>query len=297
MDLRQVIADVKPDLIQAGPLQRSAFLVALTGYQPLVSMSWGYDLLIDARRGVGWRWATRYTLKHSAALVGDCDTIRRLAVSYGMRADRIVTFPWGVDLRHFSPPTSPLEDDRTFTLLSTRAWEPLYGVTTIAQAFVTAARTEPGLCLIMLGGGSLSAELRRIFAQGGVEERVSFPGHVSYADLKRYYQMADLYISASHSDGSSISLLEAMACGRPALVSDIPGNREWVTPDENGWWFSEGNAGALAEGILHAVENRRRLPEMGLAARRIAEARADWGVNFLKIFAAYQLALEGQRDL
>jgi hypothetical protein len=83
-DLRGVIHQVKPDLIHAGPIQRTAFLVALAGFTPLVSVSWGYDLLHDARRNPLWRWATRYTLQHSAAMVGDCDTIRNLAISYGM---------------------------------------------------------------------------------------------------------------------------------------------------------------------------------------------------------------------
>ena len=49
-DLKRVIAEIQPDLIQAGPIQRSAFLVALSGFRPLVSASWGYDLLHDAKR-------------------------------------------------------------------------------------------------------------------------------------------------------------------------------------------------------------------------------------------------------
>ncbi len=300
-DLRRVAARIKPDVIQAGPVQRSAFLAALAGLHPLLTMSWGYDLLIDAKRNRWWDWATRYTLKRSDALLGDCDTIRQLAISYGMNPTRIVTFPWGVDIQHFQPgirdqgsgndDSQSLIPDPPFTLLSTRSWEPLYGVGTLAKGFVTAARQCPELRLIMLGNGSLAGELRRIFAQGNMEERVTFPGHVGFADLPRYYRMADLYISTSHSDGSSISLLEAMACGTPVLVSDIPGNREWITPGENGWCFTDGDANALAVGILYAVEQRERLPEMGRSARRIAETRANWQTNFPKLFQAYQLAL------
>jgi len=291
-DLRRVIRQVKPDLIQAGPIQRSAFLAALSGFRPLISMSWGYDLLFDARRNALWRWATRYTLKRSAVMVGDCDTIRRLGVAYGMPDERIVTFPWGIDLRHFYPRTSAFNHDpSTFNLLSTRGWEPIYGVDVIAQAFVQAARQRPELRLIMLGNGSQAARLRQIFLQGDVAERVVYSGHVSYDDLPRYYSMADLYLSASHSDGSSISLLEAMACGRPALVSDIPGNREWVQEGVNGWLFPDGDADALARAILAAVDQRQRLPEIGEAAREIAERRADWAKNFKELLHAYQLAL------
>jgi L-malate glycosyltransferase len=297
--LKQVLRRIKPDLVQAGPLQRCAFLVALSGFRPLVSMSWGYDLIQDARRNALWGWTTRYTLKRSAAMVGDCDTIRRLAISFGMPGERIVTFPWGVDLRHFSPPKGIHRDEaahpdttrRPFTLLSTRGWEPIYGVEVIARAFVQAARQIPELQLIMLGNGSQAATLRQIFQQAGVEERVHFPGQVSQTGLPRFYHSADLYLSASHSDGTSISLLEALACGLPALVSDIPGNREWIKPGVAGWLFPDGDEAALAETIIQAASDRSRLLQMGESARSLAEQRADWEENFPQLFKAYELAL------
>ena len=290
-DLHRVIRLVMPDLIQAGPIQRSAFLVALVGFRPLVSMSWGYDLLHDAQINPFWRWATRYTLRHSAALVGDCDTIRQLAISFGMPNERIVTFPWGVDIHHFNVPTLKRVNVSTFSLLSTRGFEPIYGIDVIAHAFVIAARKRPNLRLTLLGNGSQSAAIRQILLIGAVHDRVLFPGHVSFSELPSYYRDADLYISASHSDGTSISLLEAFACGTPAIVPDIPGNREWITPGENGWLFPDGDAEALASAILDALDHQQNLPEMGRKARLLAEARADWERNFPKLEKAYALAL------
>ncbi len=293
LDLRRVLSEIQPDLVHAGPIQRSAFLVALSGYQPLVSMSWGYDLIQDAQRNPLWRWATRYTLRRSAVMIGDCDTIRQLAVAHGIPGERVVTFPWGVDLERFSP-GSPPGNAETFTLLSTRGWEPIYGADIIAQAFVLVARQRPELRLLMLGGGSQANLLRKIFERGGVEDQVGFPGQVPQVELPRYYRMCDVYLSASHSDGTSISLLEAMACGRPVIVSDIPGNREWVIPGKNGWLFADGNPAALAQAILQAVEHRSQLAEMGRASRQIAEARADWKANFQRLLQAYQLALNAR---
>ena len=290
-DLRRVIQHLKPDLIHAGPIQRAAFLVALTGYTPLVSMSWGYDLLCDARINPFWAWATRYTLHHSASMVGDCATIRNLAIAYGMPADRIVTFPWGVDISHFEVTTFERPNVQTFNLLSTRGFEPIYGSELIARAFVLAARQKPDLRLTMIGDGSLKATIRQIFLVGAVYDRVHFAGLVPYEELPGYYRSADVYLSASHSDGSSISLLEAFACGTPAIVSDIPGNREWVVPGENGWLFSDGDAQALAEAILKAYEQRHKLPQMGRNARQLAEQRADWEKNYPLLEKAYTMAL------
>jgi glycosyltransferase involved in cell wall biosynthesis len=296
VDLKRVIHQIQPDVIQAGPIQRSAFLTALSGFKPLVCMSWGYDLIHDAKRNLFWKWATRYTLKRSAALVGDSEVIRQLAIQFGMDAERIITFPWGVDIQHFDVKKFERTNTDTFTLLSTRGWEPIYGVDLIARAFANAARklTEnhgPELHLVMLGDGSQSKKIHKIFLKGGLEKQVTFPGQIGYADLPNYYNAADLYLSASHSDGSSISLLEALACGVPALVSDIPGNREWITPDETGWWFPDGNVDALTQAILDAVARRDQLPEMSRRARWLTELRADWRQNFQELEKAYRIAV------
>jgi glycosyltransferase involved in cell wall biosynthesis len=288
-DLRRVLRQVQPDLVQSGPIQRSAFLVALSGFSPLVSMSWGYDLIYDAGRSFLWRWATRFTLRRSRLMIGDCQAIRSLARQYGMRDEDTVIFPWGIDLEQF--PYAPLPDGPAFTLLSTRSWEPIYGVDIIAQAFASAARQIPELHLVMLGGGSQANLLRTTFSQAGVLGRVHFPGQVSQADLPRFHRMANLYISASHSDGTSISLLEALATGRPALVSDIYGNREWVRPAETGWLFPDGDANALSQAIAEAAHQRHRLPEMGRVAREVAQQRADWRKNFPILLNAYRSVL------
>ncbi len=306
-DLERVVHEIQPDLVQAGPLHLSANLVAAvgdgqTGFPPLVSMSWGYDLLYDAPRSAIVQDNIRFSLSRSAAMVGDCATIRRLAISYGMPDERIVTFPWGIDLDHFEDKQhlSSKEHSRssdTFRLLSTRAWEPIYGVDVIARAFVLAAKRRPELRLVMLGDGSQASLIRQIFQEGDVLDKVQFPGQVGQAELPEYYRKADLYLSASHSDGTSISLLEALACGTPVIVSDIPGNREWIEPGVQGWWYPDGNAVALAQCILEAIDEgeehlqRQRLHEMGRAARHLAEQRADWKKNFPQLFKAYQIAL------
>ena len=315
--LRKVLHSVHPDLVQAGPIQRCALLTAMSGFRPLVSMSWGYDLIVDANRSRLWRWATKYTLQRSAVLIGDSEVIRRLATSFGMRQEKIITFPWGIKLDHFSPkgerlslaetasqgeparyaaePRPARSPDEPFLLLSTRAWEPIYGVDVIARAFVIAARQIPSLRLMMLGNGSQAAFLHQIFGEAGLLDQVHFPGQVSQADLPRYYRSADLYISASHSDGTSISLLEAMACGCPVLVSNIPGNQEWVQDGVQGWLFQDGSAEELAKKIVEAVRLRQHLSQMGQAAHLLAEQRADWKKNFQCLFQAYEFALADQK--
>lgn len=290
-DLRRVIKQYNPDLIHAGPIQQCAFLVALLGFKPLVSMSWGYDLLQDAFRSRTWRWASQFTLRRSAVLVADCDAVRNQALKLGMTGEQIFVFPWGVDLSVFRPGENQTPSGDQFTILSTRSWEPIYGVDVLARAFVKAAQKAPELNLILLGNGSMAGYLQGVFQGAGLMKRVVLPGQVSQTDLPRYYHMADLYVSASHVDGSSVSLMEALASGKPALVSDIPGNREWVEPGVNGWWFKDGDVDDLAQAILTAASQRRQLFNMGEAGRKVAEQRADWEYNFPILMKAYTYAL------
>jgi glycosyltransferase involved in cell wall biosynthesis len=291
--LRRVLRELKPDLVHAGPIQTCGLLAALTGFRPLLIMSWGFDLMQDAGRNARWRWATSYTLRRATAFTSDCEVTRRKALAYGVPEDRTVVFPWGVDLEHFKPGTA--ERDHGFTLFCNRSWEPRYGVDMLAQAFVLASRQCPDLHLLLLGGGSQAACLRQILEQGGDADRVTFAGQVSQAELPRYYRMADVYISPSHVDGSSVSLMEALACGVPCLVSDIPANLEWVAEGQNGWLFPDGDVAALATAMLKAYENRKSLPALGRAARSVAEAKADWSKNFPKLLEAYALAIRLKR--
>ncbi|MGD2028244.1 MAG: glycosyltransferase family 4 protein [Anaerolineales bacterium] len=294
--LRKVLRQEKPDVIHAGPVQTSAWLAAQTGFQPLVTMSWGSDLLVDADTSAQMRRLTEFTLAHTNVLVGDCHAVRQKAVELGFFDERIVTFPWGVNLEHYSPDGGESDlrarpgwqDD--FVILHTRSWEPVYGVDVFARAFVQAARLVLDLRLFMLGNGSLAPEVRRILMP--VMDQVQFAGQVRQEKLPDYYRAADLYVSASHSDGSSVSLMEALASGLPVLVSDIPGNREWVEDTDVGWLFPDGDASALAAGILQLHADRPQLDSYVKNARRLAEERANWRKNFEKLLGAYQMAVE-----
>jgi len=299
--LRKVIKRIKPDLIHAGPIQTAAFIAVLTGFRPILTMSWGFDLMEYIHRGKWWEWVTGYVLKRSTFFTSDAAVTRNVAVEYGMNPEKTVVFPWGVDLDQYTPKPwqtggrgngKTEEGDKAFTLFCNRSWEPRYGVDVLAKALVRAADTNPGVRMLLLGGGSQANRLRQILLQGGVLNLVQMPGQVSQTDLPSWYHRADLYISPSHVDGSSVSLMEAQASGLPCLVSDIPANKEWVTEGENGWLFPDGDAGALAAKITQAIEQRDTLPAVGRAARSVAEARADWRKNSQKLMYAYEQALQ-----
>ncbi|MCL4260712.1 MAG: glycosyltransferase family 4 protein, partial [Anaerolineales bacterium] len=225
----------------------------------------------------------------------------------GMNPEKTVIFPWGIDLENFQPKkeergkrkvssqkskvknrNSSIENRKSVTLFCSRTWEAIYGVDVLAKAFVKVASENPNVNLILLGGGSQGNHIRQILMKGGVMERVHFGGQVSQRDLPRWYHMADVYISPSHVDGSSVTLMEAMASGLPCLVSDIAGNKEWIQDGVNGWLFRDGDVDDLVGKILFAIKSKREFKRIGESARKTAEERADWRKNFGKLLEAYE---------
>jgi glycosyltransferase involved in cell wall biosynthesis len=294
-DLRRLTKKLKPDLIHAGPIQNCAFLAALSGFRPILAMSWGYDLVMDADKSAWMQSVTRYTLKRSAFFISDANVSRNKAVEFGMNAEKTVILPWGTDIKYFVPKNeergkrAASSNPKSITLFCSRTWESIYAVDVLAKAFVKVAAIDPNVNLILLGSGSQGAKIRQVLMNGGVMERVHFGGHVPQADLPRWYHMADIYISPSHVDGSSVTLMEALASGLPCLVSDIAGNKEWIEEGVNGWLFRDGNVDDLAEKILNAIKNRKSFKKIGEAARRTAEQKADWKKNFGKLLEVYNV--------
>jgi glycosyltransferase involved in cell wall biosynthesis len=302
LSLRRVIKAIKPDLIHAGPIQNCAFIAALSGFRPILAMSWGYDLVMEADKSAWMKLVTRYTLKQSAFFTSDANISQDKAIAFGMDPQRTVIFPWGIDLKHFHlqnvesrKPKAGGANRKSLTLFCNRTWESIYGVDVLAKAFVKVAAKNPNVNLILLGEGSQSAHIHQILMKSGVLDRVHFGGQVGQTDLPRWYHMADIYISPSHVDGSSVSLMEALASGLPCLVSDIPGNKEWIVDGENGWLFQDGDADDLAEKILHAIKNRKSFKKIGESARKTAEQKADWKKNFGKLLQAYDKVMSLHR--
>jgi glycosyltransferase involved in cell wall biosynthesis len=285
--LAQLLEDIRPDVVIAGPVQSGAHLAALAGGKPLVTVSWGTDLLVEADASDESRSVTRYTLANSAAVFGDCLAVREAVHRHSSIPDeRIVTFPWGIDLARFTPGPSALTLRRDLgwgeneVFIATRSWEPLYAVDVLVRSFALLLRRRPGARLILLGDGSLETEIRRMIDDLGLTDIVHTPGRAPYDLLPDYFRAADVYVSAAVSDGTSISLLEAMACGLPVVVSNSFGNLEWVREGVNGTLASARDVESLSAAMQSVVSHPHEAARMGTANIATARSRANWDANF-----------------
>jgi glycosyltransferase involved in cell wall biosynthesis len=293
--LSEILETIQPDLVQTGPLHDLAYLAALSGARPLLAQSWGFDLMSESFANPENLARTKFALAHAQGLIVDANCSAEKAISLGFTPERIYNFPWGVDIERFNQ-ADWLDDARQIrknlgwenakVLFCLRSWETKYGVVDLCKAFVEAAAVIPGLKLMLAGSGSQENEIRNIFSNSKLQKSVKIVGKIPNVDLPRYFAAADIYVSPSHVDGSSVSLMEALAMSLPVLVTDIPANLEWVQEGINGWVYQDGNIEDLTESILTA--SQAQLEPMGQAARHTALKKADWQNNKKVLLKAWQ---------
>ncbi len=285
--LARIISDIRPEVVIAGPIQSGTLLATLARARPLIAVSWGTDLLVEAEATSWSRFVTRHSLAASDAVFGDCLAVREaVRRNSGIADDRIVTFPWGIDLLSFSPAPSSLSIREELgwaaneVFISTRSWEPVYAIDVLIRAFDSVVRSRPTARLFLMGDGSLEKEIKSLVAHLGLGQFIHMTGRVNYGLLPDYFRAADAYVSSALSDGTSVSMLEAMACGLPVIVSDSFGNLEWVEEGVHGLLARPGDADSLAAAMLGLLESRRNRSAMGATNVETARNRANWDVNF-----------------
>jgi len=282
-EFRSVVANLRPEVIHAGPVQNCGYLAALCGFRPLVVMSWGSDLLVDASRGPQWVHATETALRSADGFVCDCDAVLKEARKYSPLPDwRIAQFPWGVSAGVFSPegPKAQIPfGAETIRFICTRSWEPIYGMDVLLKGFVKAYGLDNRLRLLMVGDGSLGEWIHEFVLRNSLSDVVLAPGRLSTSELPLWFRAASAYVSCAESDGTSVSLLEAMATGLPVVVTDIPSNREWVKQEENGW-LALGTADFATMLLRVSQLTARQSEKISENNRRTVALRADWSKNF-----------------
>lgn len=299
-DFERILKEINPDLIHAGPVQTCGFMTALSEFHPFLLMSWGYDILKDADYNQTNFWITKYTLKKSDWLVVDNNAVRMKIQSIIQYDDeKILQIPWGVDLSRFKKSTTKLDIRKLngwegcYVILSTRMWEPIYGILDLLEGFYLAHQENQNIRLILLGDGSLAPEVHQFIEKKNITALIHLPGIIDHEKLPEYFNSADFYLSCSLCDGSSISLLEAMATGLPPIVTNISGNLQWVS-DKTGWLVSPGNPKDIARAITDAInESPDVLNRISYYNNELIRKEADWNANIQKLLDLYDLIEKG----
>lgn len=280
---------IKPDVVNAHWLTTYAFYCAIIKLfnrrLSFIVTVWGSDVLLYPKNSQIYRLMAKLSLKMADIVILDSFTQKKAAVELGCSPKKIHVFPWGISLEMFNARVPRMEVRRrlgwmsNLIVISIRNHEPVYNVESLIYAIPFVIKKETKARFIIGGSGSLSERLKRMVKELGVKEYVYFTGRIPYEDVPKWLVATDIYVSTSLSDGSSASLMEAMACGLPVVVTDIPANHEWVTHGQNGYIIPPRQPRALSDHILLLLHN----PDVRVTFSKrnvdIAKRKADWRKN------------------
>jgi len=278
----RALEDFAPDLVEAHFVPNYGFLAALIGRRPFAVQCWGSDLLVSAAKSALHARRARFALTRADVVIADARVLGEAALSYGAALERLLVVPWGADLARFplAPPVTVPH------VVSVRQLEPLYDVATLIEALPAVRAAVPALTVTIAGDGPERAALEARSSALGLASCVRFVGRVPHDRLPALLGEAAAYVSTSRSDSTSISLLEAMASGATPVISDIPGNREWLT-SESGRFFPVGDARALADALVTVLGDAEFRRAARLANRARVERDGDWAANVARIETRY----------
>jgi len=264
---------------------------------PFILTSWGKEVLRLPRSNIFDKGLARIVAQKASSITVDAECLKEIWVNLGVPETKIEVIPFGVDTNLFNPNVDGRSirqqlkiEKEDIVAISTRALynDSHYNSQCLLKAIPSVLRNHENVKFIIKGSGPLERYLRNLVKKLGVSEYVRFVGLVPHAEMAKYLAAADIYVSTCLVDTTSVSLLEAMACQLAPIVTDIPGNREWIKDGVNGFLYPPKNNSMLAEKIIHIVENPKLRRTFGRRCVRIIEKRAAWENCVSRMQAIYE---------
>jgi len=300
--LRRLVRKIHPDILDAHFIKINGYLGVISGIRPLVLTAWGSDILFTARLSWLHRILISYCLKKADSIVCRSPVVREEIIKLGAQADKINIILIGVDTDKFAPCHKNEEfrqnlgfADSAPMVISTRSLEPVYDLETLVKAVPLVLKEIPETKFVIAGQGSRRHYLEDLAGSLQVADSVKFVGLIPHDELPQYLASSDVYVSTSLSDGTSNSLLEAMASSLAPVVTDIPANRLWIDDGKNGALFTVSEPEFLAARIVHLLKRNELRKKFGEMNTEIARQRAEHQVEMKKLEKLYSDLVERRR--
>jgi glycosyltransferase involved in cell wall biosynthesis len=232
--IQNIINVWRPDVVHAHFITKYGFHLPKDKTIPAVVSAWGDDILILPPKNPLIKYYTQKSLDRANLIYAVSQDIRNHMISDFVVDPRMIKVnPVGVDTEKYDPSkytrtrvlrAGVVDEIRVF---SNRAFEPVYDIPTTIYAFQKAHEEDSRLHLYLAGSGYLEQDIRNLIREYAIPNDVTFLGFVE--DMPKRLADMDIYLNTSISDGSPISLLEAMAMKKPIVTTNAGGIPEWVS--------------------------------------------------------------------
>jgi glycosyltransferase involved in cell wall biosynthesis len=263
-------------LLGGGGFAAAAFF---SGYRPYVLYTVGSDVLLT--RGLR-QLINRVTYRAAELIFANGIYLGDRTRALTGRSD-VRSLYLGIDTNRFTPSENVR---RTTGILCSRPFSAIYNNEYLLDglAELGSQATYDEVVFTSAGPDISQARSKAAALPASIARRIRFLGGVSDKEMLTNLHRASIYVSLSSSDGTSISLLEALACGLFPVVSDIPQNREWIDPDlKNGFLVPLGRPKELAKALEQALNEKTLRERAARKNRQIILDRADARKNMTKL--------------
>ena len=161
--------------------------------------------------------------------------------------------------------------------------DPIKNHAMMLDAFNSVLKNHPNAKLIIVGDGELNAALKKQCNELDISDRVIFTGYIT--NPSNYIQIFDIFLLASLSEGTSMTLLEAMSVGKPCVVTDAGGNAEIIETNTNGYLTDNGVSESFADAIQALVTDKCKRLNMGVESKK----------RYAKLFSATTMNIKYSR--
>ncbi len=232
--IKKIIKNEQPDIIHIHQINKLAIYTTFCNKKiiPLVVTAWGSDVLQQPQENFIKKSAVQYVLKKAWACTADSqhmiDEMKKLEPK--MNSCKLIYF--GIK------PVGYISDLKENIIYSNRLHKDFYNIDKIIKDFSDFSKKHLDWRLIIAANGPETKKLKELTNTLQLKDKIEFVGWLDKSQNLDYYKKARIYISIPNSDGTSVSLLEAMSAGCLPIVGDIPVSHEWIENSKNGIIYS-----------------------------------------------------------
>jgi glycosyltransferase involved in cell wall biosynthesis len=284
--LKNIIKHFKPDVLHAHYATSYGLVGALSGFHPFIISSWGTDVMKFPNKNFVAKSILKYNFKNADVLCATSNTIKEYIAQ--VTAKEVSVVPFGINTEIFKPEKSEslFESDK-FVLGSIKPLETLYNIDVLINSFAVLRNKHGNLKLLIVGEGAAEPELKALVEKLGLTADVKFTGRVPFNEISNYYNMIDVLVNISEYESFGVSVIEAMACEKPVVVTNVGGLKEIVKDDSVGLKVEVGNVEETAAAIEKLVSDKELYKQIALNSRTHVVENYDWQVNLKQMIRIY----------
>ncbi len=289
--LKKVIKKIQPDIVHAHYASSYGILGALSNFSPFILSVWGADVYSFPKKSFLHKNILKYNLKRADKILSTSYVMKHETKQYTDK--EIEVTPFGVDIQRFAPvKKQSLFSEKDIVIGTIKTLEEKYGVKYLIQSFkvISDKYKDAPLKLLIVGSGSLEEELKNETRRLNIENKVVFTGNVPFEKVPLYQNMLSISVSLSIFDSESfgVAIVEASACEKPVIVSDVGGLPEVVEDGVTGIVVPKQNVNKTVEALEKLIFDEKLQAQMGKAGRERVKKMYNWEENVQQMIKIYR---------